>query len=280
VHLPSKVELIGYKSWPGQIQPGDAVYVTLFVQATQPITRSLRTIVRLVSPTEGVGWAQRDEIVPGSFPVNWWRAGQAIAERYVLTTTSEVPMGAYELDVSEVTPDAADVLPIFQDDDPTPFDQVALGYVVVPTPGNPDIAKPVKAEFEGQINLLGYDAADSLSPGAELDVTLYWEAHQPPKDNYVVFVHLLDADGRLVANHDGPPMEGRYPTKAWLPGQIVPDTHRIMLKPDVPVGTYRLQVGMYRWPSLERLRVWNDQGIEQADRVLILQSIQIRSPGS
>jgi hypothetical protein len=277
VHLPGKVELIGYKTWPDQIQPGDAVYVTLFVQATQPITRSLRTIVRLVTPTEGVGWAQRDEIIPRGFPVSWWRVGQVIAERYVLTTTSEIPTGAYQLDVSVVTPDAANVLPIFQDDEPTPFDQVTLGYVVVPTSGKPDIAKPLEAEFEDQINLLGYDAVDSLSPGAELDVTLYWEAQQPPKDNYMVFVHLLDADGRLVANHDGPPVDGRYPTRAWLPGQVVSDTHRIVLKPDVPVGTYRLQVGMYRWPSLERLRVWNDQGAEQADRVLILQSIQVQS---
>jgi hypothetical protein len=278
VHLPSKVKLIGWKSWPDRIQPGDAVYVTLFMQATQPVTRSLRTIVRLVSPTDGVGWAQRDAIVPRSIPVDWWRTGQAIAERFILTTTTQVPVGAYQLDVSVVTPDATGFVPIYQADNPTPFDRVALGYVVVPGPGKPDIAKPVKAKFEDQINLLGFDAVDSLSSGAELDVTLFWEAQQPPQDNYVVFVHLLDAVGRLVANHDGPPMDGRYPTKAWLPGEVVSDTHRIMLNPSIPAGTFRLQVGMYRWPSLERLRVWNNQGIEQADRVLMLQSIQVRSP--
>jgi hypothetical protein len=39
---------------------------------------------------------------------------------------------------------------------------------------------------------------------------------------------------------------------------------------------YRLQVGMYRWPSLERLPVWDSGGIEQVDRVIVLQSIEVR----
>jgi hypothetical protein len=91
-----------------------------------------------------------------------------------------------------------------------------------------------------------------------------------------VFVHLLDADGRLVAQHDGPPMEGRYPATAWLPGDVVPDVHRITLGPDTPAGTYQLQVGMYGWPSLERLLIWDEHGVEQINGVIILQSVQVQ----
>jgi hypothetical protein len=71
-------------------------------------------------------------------------------------------------------------------------------------------------------------------------------------------------------------MNGQYTTKMWLPGEIVPDTHRIVLDPQTPVGTYRLYAGMYRWPSLERLPVWDSQGIEQADRVILLQHVQVQ----
>jgi hypothetical protein len=91
-----------------------------------------------------------------------------------------------------------------------------------------------------------------------------------------VFVHLLDADGRLVAQHDGPPMEGRYPATAWLPGDVVPDVHRIALGPDTPAGTYQLQVGMYGWPSLERLPIWDEHGVEQINGVIVLQSVQVQ----
>jgi len=165
---------------------------------------------------------------------------------------------------------------MYRNGDLTPFDRVTLGYVVVPYQGALDIAKPVDARLGSEISLLGYDAVDSAPPGAEFDVTLYWEARQPPEEDYVVFVHLLSADGQLVSGHDGPPMGGRYPTSVWLPGEVVPDIHPMVLDPETPVGMYRLQVGMYRWPSLERLPVWDSQGVGQPDRVLVLQFIEVR----
>jgi hypothetical protein len=71
-------------------------------------------------------------------------------------------------------------------------------------------------------------------------------------------------------------MGGRYPTGAWLPGDIVPDTHRIALDAGLELGIYRLQVGMYEWPSLERLRVWDAQGEAQPERVVGLQNFEVR----
>jgi hypothetical protein len=122
---------------------------------------------------------------------------------------------------------------------------------------------------------LSFESPDSLSPGAEFDVVLYWEALRPPEDDYVVFVHLLDADGQLVASHDGPPLDGRYPTTAWLPGDVVPHVVHMALDPQAPGGTYLLQAGMYQWPGMERLPVWDSEGVEQTDRVVVLQLIEV-----
>jgi len=188
----------------------------------------------------------------------------------------DVPVGAYRLDVSVLSSDTQSPLRLYEDDDTSPLDRVLLGYVVVPWQGELDVAEPVGANFGNQIDLLGFEVPDRLSPGAEFDATLYWEARRPPEDHYVVFVHLLDADGQLVASHDGPPLDGRYPTMAWLPGDVVPDVHRLVLDPGTPAGTYDLRVGMYQWPSLERLPVWDGQGVEQADRIVVLQSIQVQ----
>jgi hypothetical protein len=277
-HLPGGVDLVGYTHWPERAQPGDEVYVTLFLQATQPVTKTFQTVV-LFSLPEGGGdwmhWRQVDMYGELSVPVGWWQPGQVVAERFVLQM-DDVPVGAYRLDVSVLSSDTQSPLRIYQDDDMSPLDRVLLGYVVVPWQGELDVARPVGANFGNQIDLLGFEVADRLSPGAEFDVTLYWEARRPPEDYYVVFVHLLDADGQLVASHDGPPMDGRYPTRAWLPGDVVPDVHRLVLAPDTPVGMYDLRVGMYQWPSLERLPVWDSQGVEQADRIMVLQSIQVQ----
>ena len=282
VRLPGKVDLVGYRYWPDRIQPGDAVYVTLFMQATQPFTETFRTVVRVISPHDGVGWAQRNIVAPRSSAlVGWWQTGEVIAERFVLTTTADMPIGAHRLDVAVVTSDSRSLLPMYQNGTTHPLDRIPLGYVLVPWQGQAqqaalDRAKPIGANLGDQISLLSFEAADSLSPGTEFDVRLYWEARQPPEDDYVVFVHLLDANDQLVASHDGPPMDGRYATRAWLPGEIVPDVHRLALDPQIPPGMYQLQVGMYRWLSLERLRVWDREGIEQAERVIVLQSIKVQ----
>jgi len=215
-------------------------------------------------------------IAPRSVLAHQGQTGEVIAEWLVLTTTADTPVGAYRLEVSAMAPDSKSVLSIYRRDDRASLDRLTLGYVAVPWQGKPDTARPVSASLGNQISLLGFEAPDRLSRGAELDVVLYWEALRPPEEDYVVFVHLLDANGQLVANHDGPPVAGRYPTTTWLPGDIVPDAVRIELDPNSPVGTYWLQAGMYRWPSLERLPVWDSQGIEQTDRVVVLQSIEVQ----
>ena len=87
---------------------------------------------------------------------------------------------------------------------------------------------------------------------------------------------LVGPDGQLVTGHDGPPMDGRYPTGAWQPADVVPDAHRLVLEPDIAPGTYWLKVGMYRQPSLERLPVRDARGVEHADGILELRPIEIR----
>jgi len=129
----------------------------------------------------------------------------------------------------------------------------------------------VGASFGDQVRLLSYRAPDRVSPGAEFDVRLYWEPLRPPEENYTVFIHLLDAHGQLAANHN----EMRL-TSLWPPGEVMPDVHRVVPDPPIPAGTYRLQIGMYPWPSLERLPVWDNQGAEQPDRVVVLQSVEVQ----
>jgi hypothetical protein len=90
-------------------------------------------------------------------------------------------------------------------------------------------------------------------------MTLYWQALKPV-ENYTVFVHLLDAAGRVRAQHDSPPLNGRYPTHNWLPHQIVEDKISLPLGPDLPPGEYRIEVGMYELGSGQRLAVSSNDG--------------------
>jgi hypothetical protein len=131
--------------------------------------------------------------------------------------------------------------------------------------------KAVGASFGDQVRLLSYRAPEHLSPGAEFDVRLYWEVLRPPAENYTVFIHLLDADDQLVANHN----EMRL-TSLWPPGEVIPDVHHVVSDPSVAPGTYRLHMGMYHWPSLERLPIWDRHGVPQADHLLVLHPVEVR----
>jgi hypothetical protein len=137
--------------------------------------------------------------------------------------------------------------------------------------------QPVEATFGGRIRLVSFAAPDSVTSGQTLGMRLYWKALQSLEEDYIVFVHLLDASGELVTGHDGPPRDRESPTSTWLPGDVVPDVHPVELGDDIPAGTYQLWVGIYTWPDIERLAVRDREGVEQINRTLFLHTIEVKS---
>ena len=113
---------------------------------------------------------------------------------------------------------------------------------------------PLRADFGGSIALLGYDLPQvTASPGGALAVTFTWQAVATPSRDYTVFVHLLDADGKIAAQNDSQPAQGTLPTRSWLPHEVVRDSHRIDLPASLPPGTYRLEIGWYDGATGARL---------------------------
>lgn len=99
------------------------------------------------------------------------------------------------------------------------------------------------------------DAPPPLKPGGILGVTLYWRPQAALDADYTVFVHVVDAQGRLVAQRDTPPQGGRHPTSAWRPGEIVVDPANVPLPAALPPGAYQVVVGLYRPDDGRRLPV-------------------------
>jgi len=90
--------------------------------------------------------------------------------------------------------------------------------------------------------------------------------------DFNIFVHLTGSSGELVSQFEGPPLWGWYPTSWCFPGVIIPDPHPLDLPRDLPPGTYRIWVGMYQWPSLERLPAFLSDGARWPDdRILLIE---------
>jgi hypothetical protein len=133
---------------------------------------------------------------------------------------------------------------------------------------NVGLAAADQAWGEGAIRLAGYGVERSAV--GWLNVRLRWEAAGEVGADYAVFVHLLDENGALIAQHDGLPLNGYAPTRTWGTGDVIDDRHSVPLPPDLPAGSYRLTAGLYDPLTGERLPLAGGDG-----DALTLETIQI-----
>ena len=119
----------------------------------------------------------------------------------------------------------------------------------------PTITYPLKASLGTEVDLVEVKLLRTLEPGQILPVELTWLTRRRPQADYNLFLQLLSAEGRLVAQHDGPPHGGYTPTSTWSPGQQILDRHALALPLDLPRGDYRLIAGLYNLTTGERLSV-------------------------
>ena len=87
--------------------------------------------------------------------------------------------------------------------------------------------------------------ADVVTAGDALAVQLVWSTRAALAQRYKVFLQLLDAEGRLVAQRDSEPAGGSAMTTAWPVGAAIVDKHALQIPSDLPAGDYTLIAGLY-----------------------------------
>lgn len=108
--------------------------------------------------------------------------------------------------------------------------------------------------FGEEIVLLGYTYnSATLAAGATLELDLYWEARDHPASDYKVFVHLVDANGDIIAQEDVRPRQWMCPTWVWQPGERIEDPHHLPLSHLGAGGPFELHIGLYDVYSGARL---------------------------
>jgi hypothetical protein len=190
--------------------------------------------------------AQDDEWPRRGFaPTSLWQTGQVTDDRYSLRVPGEATPGRYRL-VLGLYP-RRDMRRVSWSGLGAGGDWLELGHVKIPAP------RPAEAPRRGP--LLGgiirmVDVA--VDRGEGLIVRPRWFVEAPPGHDYTVFVHVVDASGRPIAQGDAPPLGGAYPTSLWEPGELIDDEYA------VPGGSAgRVLIGLYRADTGERLRAEN-----------------------
>ncbi len=275
--VPDRLSILGYQIGPQQVQPGDSLQMALYLQAPEATNVPqipFQAIIRLISPIDGSTVSEWEVNLPQSISPADWHANEVIIEQFPLTIPNELEVGAYQFNLSLIGADSPEMWPFSLDKDINRLDRIPIGGLVVPWQGNLDNVQQLKSNFADQIELVGFEMTEA-KPGESLEVSLYWEALHPIDEDYVVFVHVLNSNGELVANHDSRPENGRFPTPAWLPGIVIPDTHTLLLPVELPAGEYQLKAGLYQPESGERLPAATAEGNMPADKAILLTKITI-----
>ena len=233
------------------IRPGDALPLTLLWRAGElKLPDNLSAHVWLEDST-GRQVASRDALISLGYPPFQWSPNMFVRDWLPVRLPANIADGNYSVKLAVSHNNqllGSSLLPFVST-------TVDLGKIQVKNRPRvmvaPKIAKPYEATFDNKIKLLGYAVNNS-------QVTLYWRALAPMDTPYTVFVHLIDANGKVVASGDAPPGNGEFPTTGWIENEYITDLHTLSIN-DVPPGADQIEMGWYDPVTGTRLKTATGQ---------------------
>jgi hypothetical protein len=131
---------------------------------------------------------------------------------------------------------------------------------VISTEPPAEVKYPAEVVLGGAVRLIGYDTQETIHADDELPITLYWESLSPIREDYNVYVRLVDEMGNVWGQVDRLPLGGLWRTNQWRPGAYIRDEYRLTLRPGTPPGVYHLEVAIYSFATGETFGVARNVG--------------------
>lgn len=105
LRLGESIRLLGYDLPQAVVEPGGVVELTLYWQATEPVTARYKVFTHLLGQTYNAAsdnflWGQQDnEPVEGQVPTTVWTPGVIVTDPYHIPVATDAPPGRYTLEV-------------------------------------------------------------------------------------------------------------------------------------------------------------------------------------
>ena len=134
-NFDSKILLEKTRTKPTVVRPGQALYVTLYWRALQPLDECYTIFVHVIDSSNRI-WGQKDFTpLGGSYPtflwIPKWLEGQLIDDRYTVVLDPQTPPGEYWIEVGMYGITTTKRVPIFDQELNLTSDRVIVGSIHV-----------------------------------------------------------------------------------------------------------------------------------------------------
>ncbi|HZD10570.1 MAG TPA: hypothetical protein VE553_04440 [Candidatus Binatia bacterium] len=184
----------------------------------------------------------------GTYPTSQWEPDQVFCERVQIATQEKLQVEplVYQLEVGMIDSETNKRVPIFDE----AGNEWPVAFVDRVHVYSESLTRSVAAdEVSGgsALQLLDYAVPNRhWQSGASNTFSLYWVAATPVDRDYQTFVHLRATPEAIpVAQADGAPLGGWFPTSWWPVDQVIVDERTFSVPAETPEGTYGLYVGLY-----------------------------------
>jgi hypothetical protein len=262
-------------SWAGVEGPDKPIRVRVRWAATRPIGRDYAYELRLIDESGATVISHTERLIPAT---STWLPDALVVGNYQLTPDTPLPIGRYTLQLSVL-------------DGATPVDTLTLPQRLI---NEPSVTGPwlmvvtdePRVDFsvsnfglplspQDRAYSIQLRAADVNRRGNLLSLWLHWRALAAPVVDVKYFVHLLDANGQVVAQDDGLHVKYTRPSSGWQADQMISDLIELPLW-KLPPGEYRIAVGLTNPDTGERLPVIDQTGQPLPEnRYIFSETIQI-----
>jgi uncharacterized membrane protein len=251
IRYGDSLTLLGYSIVPSDTVRGGETFRPVFEwRVEQPATDSLFITAR-VSDLHGHLWAEEGHAIHnGATSLTAEQVGKRLGEQSLLRLPPTMPAGEYTLSLSVQISGTTDLLPARDEQNQMLGNEPIIARVRIEkdkrsyTAGQLFIEQPLFVDWREMRFLGSTHVPQSIRAGDELNVGLYWRARSKPVNDYVTFVRLQDAAGRVIIEQAGRPANGTYPTVEWNEGEVLLDWHDLIIPADGARGEYRLIVGL------------------------------------
>ncbi len=134
-------------------------------------------------------------------------------------------------------------------------------------PSQPAVNKTaVLAQLGSAIEVTAVTLSHSTAtPGEMITVAITWQVTAMPGQDLTTFIHLGDPKQTPLAQADGIPRNGAYPTRYWAAGEQFSDSYTLLLPAALAPGQYPIQFGLYDSQSGARLPLFIDGARQPQD---------------